>query len=246
VNQLLRSKVTIVLLAANVGMFAWMWMHGVDALSPSIQDLGRFGANQGYAVAHGGWYRLIACMFLHGGLIHLCVNMWSLYVLGPVAEDLYGPATFFLVYMIAGLGGSIASSLWHPLVVSVGASGAIFGLLGAIVAFFLSHRKHMPGDVFRSFMQRIALVIGINLYLGFSVPQIDNSAHVGGMVTGFVCGLAAYSPPRTARKLTAPILSRLGVVVVALVGVTFLVPWRTNEALRELDQRGQPDETRPR
>lgn len=239
-----QAPVSVALFAANVAMFLWMWVSGIDAISPTTRDVLELGANSGAHVADGEWWRLLACMFLHGGLVHLIVNMWSLRILGPFVESLYGHATFGVIYVLAGAGGSIASCLWNPLGVSVGASGAIFGSLGAIIAFFLSHRRSLPTPVFRSMMQRIGLMLLLNLYLGFSIPQIDNAAHMGGLVTGIVCGFAAWRPARTPPVLGPTSLLRLAGVALVLAGLVLLVPRRVDAAIdTELQRRELP---RPR
>jgi rhomboid protease GluP len=235
-----QAPVTTAIFAANVGVFAWMYFQGVDPVNPGLFDLLGHGANSAAWVWAGEWWRLVTCMFLHGGLVHLFFNMWSLRVLGPTVEGMFGHTTYFLIYMLAGLGGSVASCMWNPVGTSVGASGAIFGLLGAIIAFFLTHRRSMPAAVFRSYMQRMALLVAINLFLGFSIPQIDNSAHVGGMVTGFICGFAAFRPAGTRPVLDARRAVRLALVGIVIAGVAWLIPWRVSTFWKANHQPGVP------
>lgn len=237
-----KSPVSVAIFAANAGMFAWMVARGVDAMSPSGADVLDYGAISGIEVAQGQWWRLLSGMFLHGGLIHLFFNMWALRVIGPFVERLYGHATYFLIYMVAGLGGSVATCLWNPLGISVGASGAIFGLLGAIIAFFLTHRRSMPAEVFRSYMKRMAFLVAINLVIGFSVPRVDNSAHVGGLLTGFVCGFAAFRPAGTRPVLGPRRVARLALVAIVLAGLTAFVGTRVGHAWNALGLPGDPAE----
>jgi rhomboid protease GluP len=241
-----RAPVSVAILAANVGMYVWMCARGSDWLEPTSQDVLAYGANAGIEVAQGQWWRLVTCMFLHSGAVHLLVNMWSLRVLGPFVEQLYGHGTFFLIYVLAGVGGSIASCMWNPLGLSVGASGAIFGLLGAIIVFFLTHRRSMPAHVFRSYMQRMGLLLAINLYLGFSIPRIDNAGHLGGLVAGFVCGLAAFRPAGTPPVLDGTRLGRLAVVAIVLTGLVFLIPRRVENAWIEHVRQDPSEDSRPR
>jgi rhomboid protease GluP len=242
-----QSPVTVLFFAANVLMFVWMVIQGVDAMNPTVGALLHYGANSGEGVAEGEWWRLLTCMFLHGGLIHLVVNMYSLRILGPFIEGLFGSATFFLVYMIAGFGGSVASCLWNPIGVSIGASGAIFGLLGALIAFFLTHRRAMRPDFFRSSIRRFVLVVGLNLFIGFTIPQIDNSAHMGGLLAGFVCGLAARRPAKTPPTLGFARFARLAIVALVIAGIAFLVPGRVDAARAEwIEQQRIPLDSRPR
>jgi rhomboid protease GluP len=235
-----KAPVTTAIFTVNVAVFAWMYLHGVDPLDPDVFDLLHYGADSGPKVWDGEWWRLIASMFLHAGIIHLFFNMWSLRVVGPIVEGMFGSATYFVIYMLAGLGGSVASCMWNPMGTSVGASGAIFGLLGAIIAFFLTHRRSMPAEVFRSYMQRIGLLVAINLFLGFSIPRVDNSAHVGGLVTGFVCGFAAYLPAGTRPVLNARRIVRLGLLGLVLAGAAYLVPWRVSRFWTSHHYPGRP------
>jgi rhomboid protease GluP len=221
-----RSRVTIGLLLANVAVFLWLASLQGDAMNLSGELLFDHGSDSGVLVAEGQWWRLVTCMFLHGGLIHIAVNMWSLWALGPFVEMLFGSAAMFAIYMLSGVGGSIASCLWHPFGNSVGASGAIFGLFGAIIAFFLTHRRSMPPSVFWNLMMRFAILLAINGYLGFRMPNIDNAGHIGGLAFGIVCGFAAWRPRGTPATLDARRGLRLGVVAIVLAALVFLVPWR--------------------
>jgi rhomboid protease GluP len=128
-------------------------------------------------------------MFLHGGLIHILLNMWCLAVTGPLIERLYGNYGFALLYLISGLGGALASSWWHPLVVGVGASGAIFGVLGGMIAFLLLHRHTIPRSVLEPLRSGVVGMVGYNIVFGLRSPTIDNAGHIGGLATGFLAGL---------------------------------------------------------
>jgi rhomboid protease GluP len=186
-------------------------------------------------------------MFLHGGLIHLVVNMYSLRILGPFAETMFGSPTYTLIYVVAGFGASVASCLANPLVVSVGASGAIFGLIGAAIAFFLTHRSAMRPEAFRAAIKNFAIVLAMNLFIGFTVPQIDNSAHIGGLVAGFLCGLAARRPVRTPPVLGPARFMRIAIVALAITGLAFLVPGRVEDARADwIEQHRIPVDSRPR
>jgi len=217
-----KAWVWLMLLGANVAVFAWMLLRHVDPMNPSIEDLIGFGASYGARVAEGEWWRLLTCTFLHGGFIHLAVNMWSLRVLGPAIENLYGNAAFLLLYLLSGLGASIASSCWNPSGVSVGASGSITGLVGALVAFFVAHRHEMPMELFRAQMRSVGLVILINAFIGISMPRVDNAAHLA-------CGFALYRALDVAPLLTAARLVRMSILALALVGLVFAAVWRANQ-----------------
>ncbi len=146
------------------------------------------GAQVNSWVGAGEYWRLLSAIFLHGGLTHLAFNGWALYSLGRDIESLYGPLWFTAIYFISGLAGNIA---WYVLgadVPSVGASGAIFGLIGAEVAYFLRNRQ-LFGAFGRQRLGNLAVLIAINLFFGFTVPNINNYAHLGGLVAGFLLGL---------------------------------------------------------
>ena len=144
-----------------------------------------FGAKFNPLIMEGEYWRLITPVFLHGGLMHLAVNSYSIYAIGPTVEKLYGPAKFFLIYIIAGIVGNVASFVFSPSL-SVGASGAIFGLLGALLCMGLKHR-----ELFRRTIGRdVIITIVFNIAYGFSRSGIDNYAHIGGLVGGFLAAWA--------------------------------------------------------
>lgn len=185
-----RTWATWVLIGLNVATFGWMMTQGAELLDVPGQVAFDTGANYGPAVYQGGqWWRLVVSTFLHGGLLHLGFNMWALRVLGPFVESILGATAFLILYLVAGAGASLVSIAVHPEGLSLGASGAIFALLGAHVAFFLRHRREMSGELFRGQMRSIGMVIAINIALGVSIPQVDNAAHVGGLLMGLIGGV---------------------------------------------------------
>ena len=123
-------------------------------------------------------------MFIHIGVFHLLFNLYALYALGPLVEGYYGHVRFLAIYLIAGLFGSLASYAFSP-VPSAGASGAIFGLAGAIIVYFVRYRENF-GARGRAILQNMLLIIGINLVFGFTMSGIDNWGHIGGLVGGAV------------------------------------------------------------
>lgn len=215
--------VTYAIITANVAVFAWMLVRGVPFLSPGVGDLLEFGADNPPLVVSGEWWRLFACMFVHAGVVHVALNMWALRVLGPPVEMLFGRWPFAIMYILCGWGGSVASCLWHPAGVSVGASGAIFGLPGVIVAFFVMHRSQLPPGLFRAQMRSMATFLGINLLIGLSIPQIDLAGHAGGLVTGFACGIAGYRSVRSAAAITQAQLLKFALVAVVLAAMIPLI-----------------------
>lgn len=151
----------------------------------------RLGAKENIAINAGQWWRLVTPMALHGSLIHLLFNSWALYAIGLDVERVYGTARFLAIYLLAGLAGSIASYVFNAQSLSVGASGAIFGLLGALAAFSYTSRSLIGREASRMQLGQMATLAVINLGLGF-IPgsNIDNSAHIGGLIVGGLVGLA--------------------------------------------------------
>jgi rhomboid protease GluP len=179
-----RTPVTFLLLLAIAAGFVLQILRG-EALVQAY-------ANYGPAVWRGQWWRLATSMFLHGGIVHLLLNGWALYQLAGLFEILLGSLPLLLVYFASGIAGSLASALItsDP---SVGASGAIFGLLGALIAFLLRRHEHFPQA--RPLLMQLVGWAVINVIFGFSVPNIDNAAHLGGAAAGFLCGFMLPPPP---------------------------------------------------
>ena len=152
-------------------------------LDPSGQALCRLGALNSAAIAESGqWWRLLTVMVLHGGVIHFAVNSWALWIFGPVLERTLGHVRFTLLYLISGFTASAVSFAFKRPDLAVGASGAIFGLLGALIAFFW-RRRGTAGS--RAQLQSLLIVLVINLILGFRIPGVDYMAHIGGLLGGF-------------------------------------------------------------
>jgi rhomboid protease GluP len=130
--------VTQAIFGINVAVFLGMVLSigGAMLSNPPGRALVDWGANYGPLTVSGQWWRLLTCVFLHGSLLHIAFNMWCLWDLGRLAESVYGHWTFAVVYLITGIGSSLASVAWNPGVLSVGASGAIFGIAGALIASF--------------------------------------------------------------------------------------------------------------
>lgn len=147
------------------------------------------GAQVNSLVAAGEMWRLLTAMFLHIGLQHIAFNAWALFSLGRDVEAFYGSFRFTILYFVAGLAGNVAYYLLGPDILSAGASGAVFGMIGSQVAFFLLNRE-LFGSFGRERLVNLAVLIGINLVFGFTVPGINNLAHLGGLIGGFLLGLA--------------------------------------------------------
>ncbi|MFN2269912.1 MAG: rhomboid family intramembrane serine protease, partial [Anaerolineae bacterium] len=194
-----RYFVAPTLIGLNVAVLALMALLGVSIFNPSAEQLFILGANYGPATLNGQWWRLLTSTFIHGGIIHLAFNMQCLWQLGRLTERLYGNWAFLVLYILSGLGGSVASLWWDPTTVSVGASGAIFGVAGGLVAFLYLSKLPLPRAAVQSILSSTMIFVGYNLLFGFASTGIDNAAHVGGLVTGALVGglLTRPLPPPT-------------------------------------------------
>ena len=180
-----RPIVTWVLLGLIVAVF------GIETLAGGSTDtevLIRMGAKVTPLIAAGQYWRLLTSMFLHIGLLHLFFNAYALIVIGTELERILGWERFLAIYFLSGLFGSLASYAFSPNL-AAGASGAIFGLIGALGAFFALHRQQL-GTWGQRRLVNILVLIAINLFLGFTQPGIDNLAHLGGLVSGLGLGWA--------------------------------------------------------
>lgn len=186
--------ITFLLIAINVGIFFWLEMKGS---TESVLFMLKHGAAfQKNIVDKKEYYRLFTCMFLHFGFAHLLNNMVSLWLLGSETERFYGKIKFLLIYIISGLTGSILSTGYYYVtdgnVVSAGASGAIYGIMGALVVKLIeSGRKN------KSELTKIIFVFFILMMVGRSGEGIDNIAHIGGFVGGLISGIVSYKLGRT-------------------------------------------------
>jgi rhomboid protease GluP len=188
--------VTQIILGINVAVFLGMALAGSTVMGFSIQESIRWGANVGALTLSGEWWRLLTCVFVHGGLIHIAFNMWCLWNLGQLCESLYGRWTYVAIYLICGVGASLTTAAWNPSRASVGASGAIFGLAGALLAAFKLGEFSVPRAALSGTLRSLGAFVVYNLLFGL-LPGIDNTAHVGGLITGLIVGaLIALIAPR--------------------------------------------------
>jgi rhomboid protease GluP len=209
------SNVTLahVLVGANVMVFVAMVLASGPSLDFPGQVMVHFGANFGPYTLSGDWWRLLTYMFLHGGLMHIAFNMWCLWDLGALCESLYGRWTFACIYLITGIAGGLASVAWNPGVLSVGASGAIFGLAGALLASFYLGEFSVPRIAIQGTLRSLLFFVGFNVLFGTMISGIDNACHFGGLISGLILGalIARVAPQHDA------VLRRVGVLsVVAL------------------------------
>jgi rhomboid protease GluP len=198
------SSITLtqLLLGANVVVFLAMALASGSIMDFSGPVMVRFGANFGPFTLSGQWWRLLTYMFLHGGLMHIAFNMWCLWDLGGLCESLYGRWTFAAIYLITGIAGGLASMGWNPGVLSVGASGAIFGLAGALISSFYLGEFSVPRVAIQGTLRSLLFFVGFNVLFGSMVSGIDNACHAGGLVSGLILGaLIARAAPQPDKPL---------------------------------------------
>ena len=191
--------VTSALIGVNLLVFVAMLLSGVSLIEPQNADLWRWGANIGWhnLTTQSSW-RMLASNYVHVGLIHLLLNMWCLWNLGALAERIFDRWTYFLTYTFCGLAGSLASVTLHPTRPGAGASGAIFGLAGALISALYLGKLPVPPRALKSILKSLVTFAAYNLFFGAVVPVIDNTAHIGGLVSGLALG-AVLAP-----RLTSP------------------------------------------
>lgn len=208
------APITWALIALNLLAFGYTFIQPDAFSSRTLIDL---GAVYGWAVGtRGEWWRLFTGMFLHGGPTHILLNMVSLYIVGRIAEGLMDRWSYLALYLAAGIVGGAVSVTMHPDGLSVGASGAIFGVFGMIAGYAVAFRRQM-GAKFGALMRDFGGVLVLNLVLGFSIPGIDMSAHIGGLVVGAIGGwLMRYG--------RATLIWSVATIALALVYVNTLYP----------------------
>ena len=208
------APATYALLGINCAVFLAMTLRGVNPVSPTTGNLLLWGAdNPGAVLYFGQWWRIVSAMFVHVGLLHLATNMWCLWNLGLLAEPLMGSLGVLAVYVLTGAAGNLLStlvnwfyfhgwespfSLFGP--VGAGASGAVFGIAGALIILLKSQRLPVPPQELKKLRKSVIYFAAINLFIGFSISagtsvlhaglSIDNMAHLG----GFTCGLLFAAP----------------------------------------------------
>ena len=220
------TSVTNLIVAINVVVFFVMagflgagWLDVTD-LTPYI----RYGANNGAATTDGEWWRLLTSMFMHYGIIHLLLNMWALFQVGHLVERLQGRSLYAVTYLASGIGGGFLSLAWHgDKMWSAGASGAVFGVYGALLGHMLKEKQALPRAVFQPLMKSTLTFAGYNLFYGMVHPGIDNAAHVGGFVAGTALGWLTAMPldPSVRASLVSKKLRHAAVAlgVIVVIGV---------------------------
>lgn len=202
--------ITYIIMAICILLFGAMYIFGNG--SEDTLTLLTFGANLDVLVEAGDYYRLLTCIFLHIGIIHLVCNMYSLYIIGKEVEGLYGKWKYLIIYILSGICGSILSLAFNSNTISAGASGAIFGLLGALLYFGYYYRTYLGATIKSSVLP----VIILNLVIGFLNPGIDNSAHIGGLVAGILVSMLLGVPDKSSKK------EKINGIILTLIYIGFI------------------------
>lgn len=232
-----RVWVVPTIVVANVGLFGVMVASGVHFLEPTAESLVSWGANFGMRTSAGEWWRLGSSMFVHIGVFHVLLNMWALWDAGKLVERLIGNVGFLLMYLACGLAGSLASVAWNPTVVSAGASGAVFGVYGALLGILARQRRTFPVKILSKLANSTLVFVGYNLVFGFVATGIDVAAHLGGLAAGFFCGLALSQPflPEAAKlRWRRDALFALGAMALLAAGA-YLAPRTAGDFRAALD-----------
>ena len=244
-------KFTIILLIANIFVFLLMWqssgMTSAALWNFPEQALWAYGAKLNSAInEQHHWWRFVTPMFVHVNLPHLLINMYSLWVVGPYVEKLYGSAKFVVFWVVTGVAGVVASYVTlrpnlavgpgrflfkNSDVLSAGASGALFGLVGVLFVFGIKFRHELPEGFRRAFGTGLLPMIMLNLFIGYvGRGFIDNAAHLGGLVSGAVLALAVDYRRPGERSGMAITWHGLRIAAIALVAISF---WMTAQHFRD-------------
>lgn len=209
--------VTYIIIAICILLYIIMEIFGNG--STNNITLLKFGANLDVLVKNGEYYRLFTSIFLHIGIMHLLCNMYSLYIIGREVESLFGKVKYIIIFILSGIFGSVLSIAFSHNVISAGASGTIFGLLGALLYFGMYYRTYLGEALVRS----IIPILIINLVIGFLSPGIDMAAHIGGFVGGILVSMMVGIPDKSKTK---DIINGTVLTIIYLLFISYLAFWR--------------------
>lgn len=227
--------VTYGIIGINALVFVLMVAGGVDVMTPTTIDIINWGGNYGPYTLTGDWWRLISCVFVHIGIIHIAFNMYALYTVGIYLEPMLGKTRYISAYLCTGVLASLASLWWHKdPVASAGASGAIFGMYGVILA--LLSTSLIPKQVRNSLLQSIGIFVVYNLIYGMK-SGVDNAAHIGGLVSGLLIGYIYYPGLKATGKKS---IAMVGLVAVLSIAATVFY-LQSNKGSDEVRNRTQSE-----
>jgi rhomboid protease GluP len=234
--------ITPILVDMNIAVFLLMALSGVSIFEPTSQQLIDWGANVRFYTLTGGWWRLITCCFVHIGILHLLFNMYALIYVGLLLEPLLGKARFIIAYLLTGIIASLTSLYWHDVTVSVGASGAIFGMYGVFLAMLTTHL--IDKTIRKTYSTSILVFVAYNLIYGMK-GGIDNAAHIGGLLSGIVIGYLFYPGLKQPQK-TGLLYSTIGAALLFGLAVGFVIyretPTDIVQYAKKMESFGQTEE----
>ena len=187
--------VTSVLIGLNLLVFVAMLASGFSPVNPTAEQVLGWGANFGPLTESGQWWRLVTACFLHFGIVHIGFNMYVLYQVGFFTERLFGAMRYLALYLVAGIGGNVIGLWLHPNVVAAGASGAIFGVYGGLLAYLLRYRGVVNRQAAQAVSRSVFVFLGYNFFFGLADRHTDLTAHIGGLITGFLVGIVLAPAP---------------------------------------------------
>lgn len=219
---------TPLIVAINVLVFVIVGISGVSWFQPKPDELIPWGANWWPLTTAGEWWRLLSSAFLHYGFVHIALNMWALWAVGRFTERLYGPSVFALIYLASALFSGVISLWWESHNTAIaGASGAVFAVYGALIAYLLTQRASFPTGAIDSLKRSSFAFMFYNLVFGMVTPGICNSAHLSGLVAGFALGLIMARPlnPEHRMKHTWPqVIAGVLAATFAILGGVNMIP----------------------
>ena len=213
---------TPILLGINVLVFILMTLSGVNLFEPKTLELLQWGADFGPLTLTGSWWRTLTCNFVHIGIIHILMNMYALVYIGVLLEPILGTRRMFAAYLLTGLCSAVSSLFWHAETIRAGASGAIFGLYGIFLAFLCFH--HIEKTQRNALLSSILIFVGYNLIYGLK-EGIDNAAHIGGLINGFILGfvyIMALNEKRSKLQKYYTMGGEAGILLIYLIGLLVL------------------------
>ncbi|MBR8537793.1 rhomboid family intramembrane serine protease [Carboxylicivirga sediminis] len=216
--------VTPIIIYLNILIYVVMVLMGVHPVEPSIEALIDWGGNLRELTLVDEQWRLLSSTFLHGGIFHLLLNMYALLFIGKEIETQIGSSKFLFAYLFTGVLASVASVAINDNIVSVGASGAIFGMYGVLISLLLLKAIELPQETRKNFVTSVFSFVGYNLAFGFTKEGIDNAAHIGGLVSGLIIGAAYYVTNNKTHGTKAVMTTSTLAVVLLIAALPVIIP----------------------
>jgi len=233
-----RSMCVPVLIAINVLVYVAMVVRGVNWWMPTADETIRWGVDFWPLTTTGEWWRLLTSAFVHFGIFHIALNMWALYAVGKFTERLFGNVFFLLIYLMTAVLSGLSSIWWNHAAAAAGASGAIFAIYGALMAYLLFQRAAFPTGAVARLLRSTTGFVLLNIVFGFSVTGISNAAHLGGLASGFILGAVMARPlnPERRRRQTIPkLLAGVTLGTAMTVAGIALIPKASPQQRAEVD-----------